>query len=289
MKETIERIASKRDQVRKTIFAILIVMIISLGLVLFGQQQFGMILGTLTMVFFFIWKRRKNREYSDMVGEANILNGLATPLKDPKYLGSAGLTVKDLDEMAMLPIRMDDHGLLIRQGFEGQKARGTCRGWETTFHYQRSEKKTDCAFLSGTLLTKSFDQPLSNGLDWVTVRRELLAGGVPERFFQEKGYKVIPTGNEKLDQTFLTGTRSNCVLPGNLIARIAGITGRLEQIGAIRCTPNAAAVFLDHRFYTYPIKARDLPTEDQLKVNPLPERDDIWELFEYFQKEEKKE
>ena len=125
-----EKLAAMRNRLRMMTVAILMVLILSLILVLAGQPQAGMILGTVTMVFFLVWRRRANRAYSDRVGEINILNGLAAPLKDPKYLGITGLTEKDVDGMAMLPIRMDGHGLLARQGFEGRKDGGICRGWE---------------------------------------------------------------------------------------------------------------------------------------------------------------
>ncbi len=282
-----EKLAATRHRLRLITVGILIVLIVSLILVLAGQPQLGMILGTVTMIFFFVWRRRINREYSDRVGEANILGGLAAPLKNSKYLGNTGLTEKDMDGMAMLPIRTNGHSLLIRQGFEGQTDGGTCRGWETTFHYQRGNGRTDYAFLSGTLLTKRFDKPLKKGMDWVLLRRDLLADGVAERFFQEKEYSVLRTGNETLDGELIIGIRKGDMLPEKVIARITGISTRLEQIGAIRCTADGAAVFLDHRFYTYSLKVRDLPTEEQLKTNPLPERDDIWELFDFFQKEER--
>ena len=282
-----EKLAAMRNRLRMITVAILMVLILSLILVLAGQPQAGMILGTVTMVFFLVWRRRANRAYSDRVGEINILNGLAAPLKNPKYLGNTGLTEKDVDGMAMLPIRMDGHGLLARQGFEGRKDGGICRGWEITLHYQRGNGRTDYAFLSGTLLTKSFDKPLKKGMDWVLLRRDLLADGVAERFFREKEYTILRTGNEALDGELLIGTRTGCDLPEDWIARITGISTRLEQIGAIRCTADGAAVFLDHRFYTYSLKVRDLPTEEQLKANPLPERDDIGELFDFFQKEER--
>jgi hypothetical protein len=38
------------------------------------------------------------------------------------------------------------------------------------------------------------------------------------------------------------------------------------------------------KVYTDRLKVRDLPTEEQLRRNPLPERDDVWDFFQYLQR-----
>ena len=284
MKETIEKLASMRSCLQKICLATFAGIIIALVLILAWQKIPGVLLEAAILIFYFGWLRGQIRQYSDEANKAHILHGLATPLRNPVYLGKTGLTVNDLDEMAMLPIRKEENGLLIREGFEGKKDSGICRGWETTFHYSLGSGNKNVAFLSGTLMTKTYDQVLPETPDWLAVRREMVDGDVLKQFFKEEKYQEKTTGNDLLDRKFLIGVRGEGTLSESILPRLAGLCEKQQRIGAIRCYDQQAAVFLDHRFYTARLKVRDLPTEDQLRTNPLPERDDVWEFFQFLQR-----
>ena len=45
---------------------------------------------------------------------------------------------------------------------------------------------------------------------------------------------------------------------------------------------------MDRCFYTVNVKVGELPTEEQLKKNLLPVRDDLWELFDFIRKNDVK-
>ena len=289
MEETLRDLAAERDRLQKISVAYFAVMVIAILLIFIGPALIGMLLGAALLAFYFGWLRGRIGSYSDNVGKANILNGLAEPLQDPVYLGNTGMTAEELDASAMLPIRTDDNGLLIRHGFEGKKDGGVRRGWEVTFHYQRGAKRTDYAFLSGSILTGSFDHEISGMPEWVAVQRDLVDENILLKFFREKGYRPVRTENAEPDGKYLMGVRGDGVLPEKICAKLADLGGRMERLGAVRCTAAEAAVFLDHRFYTYPIKVRDLPTEEQLRANPLPERDEIWDFFRFLQNRNEEE
>ena len=284
MKETMERLSGIQKKLKTVSLVYFAVLILGVGLTIFRQRIPGAAITGAALIFYFCWLRKQFRGYNDEVAKASILNGLIPDLKNARYLGREGLTGKELKEMAIFPVHLNNQPLLLRQGFEGEKDGMIIRGWESTSHYARSQSRTDYAFLSGTLMTASFDQPLPEHPDWVVIKRDLLASGVLETFFREAAYREIQTGNSKFDQLFALGVRDGGVYPERMIPRIAGITARLENISAVRCSSDWAAVYMDRCFYTVDVKAGDLPTEEQLKKNLLPERDDLWELFAFFRK-----
>ena len=284
MKEVLQELAAKRDRLQKISMVYFAMIVVVIVLIFIGPGLPGMVLGVALLVFYFVWLRRQTREYSDKANSERILNGLCSPLKDPVFLGNTGLTAGELEDMAMLPVQADDHGLLIRQGFEGRKDGGICRGWEVTFHYQIGAKRTSYAFLSGTLMTKAFDREISGMPEWVAVRRELVDETILGKFLQEKGYTLIRPDNTEWKDRMILGLRNGKVIPEKILPRIAGLFAGMERMGAVHCTEKEAAVFLDHRFYTDKLKVRDLPTEEQLRSNPLPERDDVWDFFQFLQR-----
>ena len=284
MKEILQELAAKRDRLQKISMGYFAMIVLVILLLFIGPGLAGMILGVALLAFYFVWLRRQTQEYSDTANRARILNGLCAPLKDPVFLGSTGLTVRELEDMAMLPVQADDHGLLIRQGFEGKKDAGTCRGWEVTFHYQLGAKRTSYAFLSGTLMTKAFDREIAGMPEWVAVRRELVDEGILAGFLREKGYTLVNPENADWKNRMVLGLRNGKAVPEKILPRVAGFFSGLERVGAVHCTEKEAAVFLDHRFYTDKLKVRDLPTEEQLRTNPLPERDEVWDFFQFLQR-----
>ena len=284
MQETLKKLAATRNRLRKISIVYFCMLVLAVLMLFIGPEIAGMLLSVVLLAFYFGWLRGQNHRFSDEANKAHILYGLAKPLKEPVFLGNTGLTIKDLDEMAILPVRKDDRSLLTRQGFEGRKDGGICRGWEVTFHYQLGYGKKNYAFLIGTILTKTWDQTLQGSPDWLFVKKEMVDEDILHQFFIEKGYREEKTGNDSLDKKFTSGIRGEGILPEDILPRLAGLSERLDRIGAVRCTERGAAVFLDHRFYTATLKVRDLPTEAQLSDNPLPERDDIWDFFRFLQR-----
>ena len=284
MKEILERLAAKRSLLQKASVAYFIGILLAILLLFIGPSLIGVALAVVLLVFYFTWFRVQTREYSETANSARILNGLCAPLKDPVYLGSSGLTAKELEDMAMLPVQADDHGLLVREGFEGKKDAGTCRGWEVTFHYQIGKKRNSFAFLSGTLMTKAFDREATGMPECVAIRPGLVDADILPKFLQEKGYTLFVPQNEEWKRNMVLGARNGEVIPEKILPRLAGFFGGIERACAVHCTAKEATVFLDHRFYTDRLSIRNLPTEEQLRNNPLPERDDVWDFFQFLQR-----
>ena len=286
MKEIISSLAAKRSRLQKISIGAFVGLAAAVALLVFGQRLPALALGAAVLVFYFAWLRRQIVGYSDDIARASVLNGLAAPLKDPVFLDRQGMTLEAFDALAILPVGSDVNALMARQGFEGRRDGGVCRGWEITFHFRRDPgKRSDYGFLSGTLLTKTFDRPVAEAGDWLALREDLLDEQVLEAFLSEKGY--CPAAEDAGDLRFYG--RGGGSIPPAVAARVKGLAERVESFGAARLTPEGAAVYLDRHFYTQRVKVRDLPTEAQLLANPLPERDDIWDLFLFWQRNRAKE
>ena len=286
MKEIIQSLAAQRSRLQKISVVAFAGLAAAVALLMFGQRLPALALGAAVLAFYFIWLRRRILGYSDEIARASVLNGLAAPLRDPVFLDRQGMTVEELDALAMLPVRRDGNALMLRQGFEGRRDGGVCRGWEITFHYPRSSgKRADFGFFSGTLLTKSFDRPVAEEGDWLALREDLLDAPTLEAFLSEKGYRAASPKDGGL-RFYGKGSES---VPPAVAARVKGLAEKTSCFGAARLMPNGAAVYLDRHFYTQRVKVRDLPTEAQLLANPLAERDDIWDLFLFWQRSRPKE
>ncbi len=279
MKETLENLASMRRRLQIINIGIAVILLLSVVMIFTGIRMPGLIMGIAGMIAYFGWSKWQSRKYSNEVSKANIIYGLCAPFEDPVYLGRKGITEVDLEKMAMLPVQPGRSNMLVFQGFEGKKEGAVCRGWETAFRYQKSEKRTDVAFLTGTLITWTFPVPVPEAPEWLALQKNLVHGPVMEAFLSKNGYCPVPAGDSSFEKDYLLAARNGSAIPEQMIARIAAFCGKVKQVGAVHASADNAAVFLDHRFYTDKTKIHDLPQENQLRQNPLPERDDLLALF----------
>ena len=120
MKETMERLSGIQKKLKTVSLVYFAVLILGVGLTIFRQRIPGAAITGAALIFYFCWLRKQFRGYNDEVAKASILNGLIPDLKNARYLGREGLTGKELKEMAVFPVHLNNHPLLLRQGFEGE-------------------------------------------------------------------------------------------------------------------------------------------------------------------------
>ena len=235
MKETIANLAALRGRLQKISVAAFAGLIAAAALLAFGQRVPALALGAAVLAFHFGWLRRRLAGYSDAIAKASVMNGLAAPLRDPVFLDRQGMTAEAFDGLAILPIRKSSDALMLRQGFEGRRDGGVCRGWEITFHYQRDpEKRTDFGFFSGTLLTKTFDRPVAGAGDWLILRGDLVDPRALSGFLAQKGYRAIPMEGADDDADLLFFGKNDDAFPPALAARAKGLCDQAERFGAAR-------------------------------------------------------
>lgn len=279
MRETFDGLLAMQNRLRKSSMALLAILTASIILILMKIRIPGLVLGTAAMVLYFGWVKWQSRKYSTQVTEANILYGLAADLEDPKYLGKKGLTVEELDQVAILPVQVKKGSLLIFQGFEGKMEGARIRGWETTFRYRRGEGRTNVAFFSGTLLICDRGNRTANKQDWVVIRKGLINDQATQDFLKERSYTCRRTGNNGFDNRFILAGRNQEEIPQKVMKELFMLCENHDRIGAIRCKEGELIIFLDYRFYTDRVKVQQPLTEDQIQQNPLPERDAVWNFF----------
>lgn len=278
-----EELAARRKRVQIVYMIHTILYGAALGLALLKQYPPSFIIGGANMILYFLYVRGQVKGYSDAVARANVVHGLCEPLESARFTDRKGLTLESFEAMELLPIRAVKGSLLVREGFEGEGFGLTLRGWEMTLHYPVTfGGKTNYKFLSGTVLTaEGASAPWES--DWLLLRREMLDRTAQAEFLSRRGYVRAECPLEGLDADFLAyGRAEGARIPRETAQRLLKCFQKAASLGAVHLSPKGAAVYLGNRFYTGRTKVRDLPTEEQLRRNHLPERDGVWELFRYW-------
>ena len=261
----------------------------ALALALLNRYTAAVVLGGANMAAYFLVVRGQVKSYSDSVAKANVVFGLCRKLKEVSFLGRNGLDPDTFRVLEMFPVLEGKNSVMSRQSFKGEGYGLTIEGHEVTFHYPvNAGAGKDFRFLTGTLLTSRGGTAPGQG-DWLLLRRNMIQASALEQFLREKGYKEAGIPAEVLGERFQVFTKgNNKQLPGDLAEQILEDLGGIGSLGALRLTPQGAAVYLGNRFYTGTTKVRVLPTEEQITHNPLPERDKVWKFFRYWASEGKK-
>lgn len=261
----------------------------ALALGLLGHYTLAVAVGGGNMALYFLFLRGQVKGYSDAVSQARILHGLCAPLKEARYTGREGLDTEQFQALELLPIRNHAAGLLVREGFEGKGFALSLKGWEVSFHYPvYTGSRTDYKFLNGSILTTEGAATADPDGDWLLIRRGMVDHAAQDAFTGAAGLARCACPLEKLAEAFDTYSKNGEELPRRWAERLNKCFQQAGSLGAARITPGHAAVYLGNRFYTGRTKVRELPDAEQLKRNPLPERDAVWELFRFWSSAGKK-
>lgn len=235
----------------------------------------------INLVAFLFVVRGQIKGYGEAVARANVLCGLCAPLEEAQFTDRTGLDAAQFKALGLLPILEGDNGLLVRAAFSGQGFGLKLDGCEMTLHYAvQGTKSTQYRFLSGTLFTAAPCSGAWEG-DWLLLRRGLLDEAVQRAFLEERGYTPADCSERMVNDRFLLYAGDGAQeMPRWLARRVGRVMDETDRLGAVRLTPDRAAVYLENRFYTGKTKVRDLPDEKWLVHCPLPERDAVWKLFQ---------
>lgn len=253
---------------------------LAIALAAVGQRFPGGILAGANLLAYVLFLRKYIGGYSEAAARENILLGLCAPLDEAAYTGSKGMAAEQFRALAMLPLMEGENHLLVRNGFSGRGFGLDLSGCELTLHYAaQGAKGAVYRFLSGTLLTAAPQSGVCEG-DWLLLRRELLDESVQSVFLEEHGYTPANCPDSGLDDRFQLYAGGGAEdMPRRLAGWLARAADKMDRMAAVRLTNREAAVYLENRFYTGRTRVRDLPNEEWLAHCPLPERDEVWELF----------
>ncbi|MBR1709588.1 MAG: hypothetical protein IJ719_12280 [Clostridia bacterium] len=265
-----EEIAKKRRQLQ-TISIFCFALLIAITVLFFYRiRVVAFVTYALLLLFYFLWFRRQRQSYSDLIAEAQLRFGLCKNDTDAKYIGRTGPNASEFDQMGILPIQQDEHGLLLRQGFAYQEDGLGIRGWEIAFHFLNgSNAKNKYDFLSGSLIEIQLADDPGNLLmfnDIVLSERHRVA------FTDRLGFSPVQAAD--LKDIFVYSDHPENINP-EIFEKISTLLKAAPRISALRLRPGCVLVFMQNRFYTTNVKVRDLPTQKQLESNPLPEIEPI--------------
>ena len=275
--ETRARLRRMEQTVRRLVLVHIVIMAAALALLLALRRIALPAVLVLAGVAFHIFAvRRANRRYAEAAAEAGLRYGLCAGLEDFRFQGRGGIDREALRRWALLPFDERGNSVLCFNSFRGNAGEYRYFGGEITVHYGAvaANGKTRYRFLSGTLLTAEADAVSGKG-DWLLLREELIDERTLEKFLDAHGYRRGAALLEGWD-IFTRGEPD--VLPDGLAREVLRVSDAAERLAALRFAPEGAAAYLDRRFYT----GSGVPTnlsEQALRTNTLPERDELWSLF----------
>ena len=320
LETAMEEIKGKRRQQQILAFVCLVVGLIGLAFFFFGKRMPALILLSINVLYYLLVLKKCTRGYNDAIAKANILGSLCSPLKEAKYTSRAGMDPKEFVDRSLLPANTSGNALLLRQGFSGEKDGDTYQGWECTFHFPRGmQRRTDYEFHSGTILTADYDTAWEKekvkgnetGKDQkknqkkeagnaskkeakkdVESERET-KNNTPGALLLRSGiftddaitYSLSAKGYEKSEEgPCILYQRKEALLPEEIKEKALHLFEKEKTLACLRMEETRALAYLEKRFYTVDVKPRDLPTIEQLRRNPLPERDSIWGFFKQWKR-----
>jgi len=232
----------------------------------------------------YLWFTHRQRgQYAEVLDRSMMEHGLCQPLTEVQYLGKDGISREQFTDLAILPIIDDKKALLCHHAFTGQWSGLPLTGQEVTFHYPvvKGGKRTSYLFVNGTLMTAALDPNAQRG-DWLVLHSEIVDSETLALFLEINGYHPAQAP-EPLGETFVCYSRHpGETLPEELAHRLLKLDKECRNLGAVRLTAERAAVFLNRRFYTGAGYSKTAPTEEMLRRNTLPERDEILHFFRFW-------
>lgn len=230
------------------------------------------------MILYFWYSRRIRSRYLEVLARSTIEHGLCRPLKGVQYRDKDGLSQAQFEALDMLPLQQEQNAFMVRHAFSGRLGGIELTGQEVTFHYAEMPglRKT-CRYLAGTLLTAN----MQNGTrgDWLVLHENLLTDAALENFIQNKGYVAVVAPDELEDKYLVYARQESEQLPEAMIGQIAELSALCGTLGAVRLTPQGAAVYLDRVFYTTSVYGKKEPVEADLRRNHLACRDTVMAVF----------
>ncbi len=246
------------------------------GIMLFiGGWIPGLVMIAANILIYFLLGKRVIGEYENTLNRANIRYGLCAGMKESEYLGDSGMDAERLEAMKLLPMDHSQSRLLVRQGFAAAKNSVRFSGWEITFHYPSDEEdKQKYSFLSGSLLILKKNRTQNDERTCIVLRKD---------FAEKEAFRTMISSQSMDPQLELFGyilySRENdpSVFP---VAALEKLIADVPSLAAVRIQGKETDLFLADRFYTKKAEPGFVPSEKQLRSNPLPERDSIFRFYE---------
>lgn len=271
--EALSRLQNMLRTARRLVLLHLAIMVSALAL-LVGLRRIAIPATVLAagLMFYFLVVRRAGRRYAEEAAEVSLRYGLCAGLEDFSFQARGGIDRERFQRWAALPLDGRGNGVLCRNSFTGRAGDLRLFGGEITVHYGAvtTDGKTKYRFLTGAFLTAEADAVSGKG-DWLLLREGLIDDRTLERFLDEYGYR---RGAALLEGWEVFTRWEEDVLPDGLARSVLRASDKAGSLAALRFAPEGAAAYLDRRFYTGSGAPVNL-TEQALRANTLPERDEI--------------
>ena len=275
MKETLTDITNKA-RAAKISWMTYTLVFIGAGYMLFiGGWLLGLSMIVFNIALYFLLGRKLTTAHENALNEGSIRFGLCAGMKKTEFTGSEGLSAESFSSRKMLPFDPASGKLLVRQGFRCRKDKMSFKGWEITFHYpDLSAGKNKYEFMSGSLFSCTEDD--SGKLpDLLLLKKNMLTGQAEQDLISR--YHQLPFSDEECGFRLYAGGEEEP--DASLTAGYLELIRAVPALGAVRTDDQGVWIYLNNRFYTEKVRPGFIPSETQLKRNPLPERDAMLVFF----------
>lgn len=240
------------------------------------------ILAAVLLAHFFL-VRRAIKDYNQAYLEEVIRHGVCREMEDLMVTRADGLTRGEFRDLEMFPLHDAADSFISRNCFRGRKEGMELAGAEVTFHYPvPGEKRQKYEFLSGTLYLTSTPADTPKG-DWLLLSRSLLKQEQEQRYCQSCGYRRLPSDESALSEEYRIYTRGGeTALDPQLEKQLEKTIKEVGRPSAIRMSPQGAAVFVNHWFYTGTGRPPVNPTEEDLTRNIFTAQKELCRLFRWW-------
>lgn len=280
--DTIEKTVAALGQTRRLAWVVSILHLclyaVALLIYFLAGWQAALVLLAGNVLIYLLGVRRCMARHRREVTAASLRFGLGDGLADFRYRDKGGLSRDACAAWSIIPLMEGELSVMSRHFFSGAAGALSLAGCELTLHYAVPGGKRDYRFFSGAFLTAG--TPAQGG--WLLLGRGLVESSALADFLAEQDYHPCPESPAEGYALYAQGTAAP--LPMESARQVAALCGKVPALSLLRLTQTGAAVFLNGRFYTGARYPSARLTADQLRANPLPERDELWKFFRFWAK-----
>lgn len=284
VEQALQQLSRRRKLIQGGILLVGAGILVSLAVGMGFKQMVAAIaiLAAVLLAHFFV-VRRAIKEYNQAYLQEIIRHGVCKEMENLVVARAGGLSREEFRGLAMFPLHDAADSFISRNCFRGRKEGMELIGAEVTFHYPvPGEKRQKYEFLSGTLYMTTTPAENPKG-DWLLLSRGLLKQEQEQKYCQNSGYRRLPSDESTLSEEYRVYTRGGEIaLDPQLEKQLEKTIKEVGRPSAIRMSPQGAAIFVNHWFYTGNGRPPVNPTREDLTRNIFPAQRELCRLFRWW-------
>lgn len=284
VEQALQQLTKKRKGIQVGILVVGagVVAALIVGMV-FHQLVAGIALLVAVLLAHFFLVRRAIKGYNADYVQEVIRYGVCKEMEDLVLSRADGVSREEFQNLELFPLHDAADSFISRNCFRGRKEGLELIAGEVTFHYPiKGDKRDKYEFLTGTLYMTTTPAQTPKG-DWILLRRGLLNQEVEQRTCQKNGFRRLPSDDSQLSQEYRIYTRGGEeALSPQVASQLEKTIKEVGRPSAIRLSPQGAAIFVNHWFYTGNRRPEPSPKVEDLTRDIFPAQKELCRLFRWW-------